>query len=166
MKKTICTLWFCLLSLTEALASNGQPTGGSWRVIHSTDPLTLEPIYRAELDGWIEDGPRDKKKINLTVRCQNKKAQLLINWHKFLGEQAAAVSHAIDGEPSDTSAWDVIGNQTTTSLPSSTALFMQRMVDGRELKVGVKPWRGHQINAVFHLEGAQTALADIRKDCH
>jgi len=166
VKKTTCTLLFCLLPLGQTLANNQHPHIEKWHVIKSTDPLTLEPVYRAELDGLVQDEGRSKKKIRLIVRCQNKKAQLLINWHKFLGDESVAVSHAIDGEPSDTSLWEVIGERTTTSLPNATALFVQRMQDGRKLEVNVKPWRGQPINAVFHLDGAESALADISKDCH
>jgi len=166
MKKTACTLLFCLYSLTETFAANQHSSGGSWRVSKSTDPLTLEQIYHAELDGWVQDNAPRKKKISLTVRCQNKKTQLLINWHKFLGKDSIAVSHAIDGDPKDTLEWNVIGSRTTTALPTSPALFVQRLQDGMKLEVDVKPWRGDTINAVFQLDGAQTALADISKDCH
>jgi len=166
MKKIACTLLFCLFLLTETFAASQQLTRGHWRVSKSTDPLTSEQIYRAVLDGWVQAKPRDKNKIRLTVRCQNKKAQLLINWYKFLGEKPVAVSHAIDGEPKDISIWDVIGSKTTTALPDSPALFMQRLQDGRKLEATVKPWRGEPINAVFQLNGAQSALADISKDCY
>jgi len=165
MKKTTCALLFCLLPLDETLANSPHPNSQEWRVSKTTDPLTLEQIYRAELDGLIQAGPHDKKKIRLIVRCQNKKAQLLINWNKFLGDESVAVSHAIDDEPSDTALWDVIGEKTTTSLPNNTALFMQRMQGGKKLAVHVKPWRGQPINAVFHLDGAESALANISKDC-
>jgi len=169
MKKTTCALLFCLLPLSDTLkASEEQAQNGHWRVIKGTDLFTLEEIYRADLDGVIQGESRNKKKISLTVRCQKgKKAQLMINWHRFLGDKAVAVSHSIDGEPGKSLLWDVIGERTTTSLPAgSIALFMQRLQDGSTLDVHVAPWRGQPINAVFHLNGAESALADIRKDCH
>jgi len=168
MKKNTGALLLCLFSLTDTLANSQHPGMGGWWVSKSTDPVTLEQVYRAELDGLVQNKVRNPQAntIKLIVRCQNKKPQLLINWRKFLGDDEVTVSHAIDGEPSETSSWVIVGEKTTTSLTDSTALFVQRILDGKKLEVQVKPYRGLPINAVFQLDGAKNALADISKDCH
>jgi len=169
MKKITCTLLFCLLPLAAQSAEQREYKArhGHWHTSKSTDPLdNLSTVYRADLEGVIQDGPLDKKKVHLTVRCQNKKARLMINWYKFLGEHTVAVSHAIDGEPADTSQWEVVGSKTTAALPVSPALFLQRMVDGNTLRVNVTPFRGHPLTALFYLDGAQKALEGISQDCH
>jgi len=168
VKKTICAVLVCLFSLGQILAgSRIQASEGGWRVSKSAAPVSFEAIYRADLDALAEDDAQRSKRISLTVRCQNRKAQLLIYWRRFLGEQSVAVSHAIDGEPADSTLWDIVGGGSTSSLAeASVARFIRRMQDGRKLEVRVKPWRGHSVAAVFDLDGADSALADIRRDCN
>jgi len=151
-----------LNSFTECSASIDN---GDWITEIKIDPLTDKNIYLASLIASSEKNQWGRDVV-LFVRCSNGKTEMFINWGLLVGffdEQK--VTYRVDKENAKSTNWVLSTDKHGTFL-SNPMPVLRRLYCSNSFVANTTPLNSNPITAIFNTEGADQALADIRKACN
>ncbi|MGA3683482.1 type VI secretion system-associated protein TagO [Pseudomonas graminis] len=137
---------------------------GKWYTTTKTDPLTDKSIYTAILISESGKG-RFGENISMVARCANGTTDLFVNWSSFIGTDDASVTYRVGKNKAITRSWQISTDHTSTFFPGSPVKTLKDMMQAETFAVNVTPYSESPVTAIFEVSGAESAFADIRKDC-
>ncbi len=143
--------------------SQSASDAGQWRVRSHVDPLTHKTAYFSSLQASYGRG-RWNRPVWLTARCRSDRTDLYINWGEYLGEKAYT-TYDLDRRGAVSGSWHLAADRSVAFYPSSPIALLKRMFTASSFVVSVKPEGERPITAIFQMQGAETALSEIRKSC-
>lgn len=143
--------------------STSEGSKGEWRTSTDTDPLTDKSVHFAMLTASEGQG-RYGDKIVLVVRCKSGRTDAFVNWQTFLGSDSILVTSRIEKEKAVSSSWSLSTDHKASFMPNPPAT-LKKFEGASTYVVNLTPYSESPITAIFELQGANEALADIRKDC-
>lgn len=148
----------------SSVDTSGKPGSGVWSTRTSIDPMTDTSIHTAIL---LAESGKSKygKSIVLAVRCANNMTELWVSWDSYLGNRDTKVTHRVGKDKPKTAPWSLSTNNQSTFYPGSPVNLLKSIAQSTSFVANVTPYNASPITAVFDTTGADTALADIRKDC-
>ena len=147
-----------------ASETNTTEIHGSWLIKNSIDPITEKKVLIA-LNQAAEVIPaKSIGTVSLFLRCSRNDTDMFIDWDEYLGN-SAYVTYKVDNDEPRRSRWRLStdGSATFAILAEKKLL---RMLEGEHLLVSVVPYRETKMVAKFDLEGINTVVNLIRKDCN
>ncbi|KFC00953.1 hypothetical protein GTGU_03609 [Trabulsiella guamensis ATCC 49490] len=107
----------------------------------------------------------------LSIRCQEKKTDLLINWDTYLGSHEKQVLYRLDKQNEqktkwNISKWDILNDSKAVFYHGNPIEFIQSLAKASKLLAMVKPYNDKSVSATFDLAGLPEALKSIQDACN
>ncbi len=112
--------------------------------------------------------------VRLTVRCQNRRTEVFVDWGEYLNDEQPTVTTRLDSSAPSTYRWtrssDKLGSVyspsgTKNAREQRVAEFARQLLYARKLSARVIPRGTSAVTAVFDLSGVAEALRPVREAC-
>ncbi len=150
----------------ESTGKGAPPPTGGWILGTGTTPSAT---LRAEEDRDRRGGP-----VRLTVRCQNRRTEVFVDWGEYLNDEQPTVTTRLDSSAPSTFRWtrssDKLGSVyspsgTKKAREQKVAEFARQLLYAKKISARVIPRGTSAVTAVFDLSGVAEALRPVREAC-
>jgi len=145
---------------------------GKWQRTESADPMDDSTRVTLALEA-DSDTSTTGEPVVLYVRCKQRRLEVFIDWHEYLGGAGAGGDHYVLCRIGDAKAVNSRWSYSTNSEASfyeghkglSVCQFVLALAQADQLVVEVAPFMENPITAVFDTRGLRPHLASLLGEC-
>ncbi len=161
----------CFDDLSKSLGLNGpqqEPTivkgVGEWSVEREKNPLNDTTTVAVSV---VADSGKGMfgQPVLLSIRCENNKTGLLIEWNAILNG-SANITYRIGSSEALTKSWFLSTDSQASFYPDNTIVLVKQMMKSDHFVAQVTPFEADPITAVFDTAGLSNAIKPLRETCH
>lgn len=105
-----------------------------------------------------------RHRVNLVLRCQENRTDVIVQWKEYLGLDHTQVITRVDSDDAVTQRWNISTSNEATFHPSPVP-HIRRLMEAEDVLYQVTPYGQNPKRVRFNVDGLSEAIGPLREAC-